>query len=482
MKAIIFSFVIFIFCANVVTAQNPAFYFSAQSTSPDSVLSCPLKVLRFSQMVTFQTSIAWDTTALQFVGLKDFNLLGLDSSSFGMSAVGKGKLTLVWFDPQTSGKSVADSTTICKLKFRMKLNCNLKTDINFSNAPTAQSAAKIINGNASAVNATFTGNSMSSVCAMLLTNAVVKNPNCHDENTGGVNVTLSGGVVPYNFSWSNGANSEDLAGVVSGNYRLTVTDALGTQFVTGIFTLINPIPVSDSSVVTDIKCAGDKSGAIKLFPSGGTPSYTFQWSGPNGLQSTAQNLSQLDGGDYLLLLTDSRGCTVLKSISVGEPEVLILIINSLSLGNNKYRLTAQPIGGTPSYQIKWSTGSTGLTLDNVGPGTYAATLTDQNGCKATAVRMTTAAQGAWENLEIFSLYPNPVTDVLRISLSFLRPTDFVVQLFSVVGQLVLEKKYAAAGEIFEENWLLGALPVGSYFLKISDSDGNFSTQKLSIVR
>lgn len=44
---------------------------------------------------------------------------------------------------------------------------------------------------------------------------------------GSVDALIEGGAPPFVFSWSNGANSEDLIGVGMGEYTLTVTDEVG---------------------------------------------------------------------------------------------------------------------------------------------------------------------------------------------------------------------------------------------------------------
>lgn len=44
---------------------------------------------------------------------------------------------------------------------------------------------------------------------------------------GNIDLTVSGGITPYKYSWSNGSTSQDLTNVVPGNYTVTVTDAKG---------------------------------------------------------------------------------------------------------------------------------------------------------------------------------------------------------------------------------------------------------------
>ena len=59
---------------------------------------------------------------------------------------------------------------------------------------------------------------------------------------------------------------------------------------------------------TDVNCAGDLTGSINLDVSGGTPDYTFDWSGPGGFMSADEDLSDLGAGTYDLVLIDINGC------------------------------------------------------------------------------------------------------------------------------------------------------------------------------
>lgn len=44
---------------------------------------------------------------------------------------------------------------------------------------------------------------------------------------GKIDATVSGGIAPYVYKWSNGATTEDIASLPIGEYSLTITDALG---------------------------------------------------------------------------------------------------------------------------------------------------------------------------------------------------------------------------------------------------------------
>jgi hypothetical protein len=62
---------------------------------------------------------------------------------------------------------------------------------------------------------------------------------------------------------------------------------------------------SDSSA-----CILPVNGSIELCVSGGTPPYSFQWSGPGGFTSTSEDLSGLSAGNYEVIVTDATGHSV----------------------------------------------------------------------------------------------------------------------------------------------------------------------------
>lgn len=57
----------------------------------------------------------------------------------------------------------------------------------------------------------------------------VKDILCFGYNQGEIDIDVKGGVKPYIFSWNNGARTEDLKDVTSGEYSVLITDANGCQ-------------------------------------------------------------------------------------------------------------------------------------------------------------------------------------------------------------------------------------------------------------
>ena len=58
--------------------------------------------------------------------------------------------------------------------------------------------------------------------------------------------------------------------------------------------------------------------------SGGTPTYTYAWSGPNGFTSSTANISNLLAGDYTFIVTDANACSDTETFTIDEPTTLAI--------------------------------------------------------------------------------------------------------------------------------------------------------------
>ncbi|MCE3295065.1 MAG: hypothetical protein K0R65_779 [Crocinitomicaceae bacterium] len=104
----------------------------------------------------------------------------------------------------------------------------------------------------------------------------------------------------YTFTWSNGSVGTSISNVGAGTYTVTGTNGNCTTVAT--FELGQPLAL----VVTG--SAGVST--ITTTVNGGTPGYTYSWTGPNSFTSTSANLSNLTNlGTYTVTVTDQNGCS-----------------------------------------------------------------------------------------------------------------------------------------------------------------------------
>jgi hypothetical protein len=225
--------------------------------------------------------------------------------------------------------------------------------------------------------------------------ALVQPTSCIDDASGAVNLSVSGGTPPYTFVWSNGATTEDLAQLLAGLYKVTVTDANGCTVTTQVNVSKKTFQVA--SQVTNPLCFGDSTGSISLTPSGGTEPYNFEWS--NG--QTGSSVSGLPGGFYQVTVIDSTGCSKLLSYVVTKPTAIIASVSVSGstcngLGGSSINLFIT--GGKPPYTYEWSNGETTEDVDSLSEGEYWVKIKDANGCEIVKEVIVESSQSSWSCL------------------------------------------------------------------------------------
>ncbi|MCX6257272.1 MAG: cohesin domain-containing protein [Bacteroidia bacterium] len=146
-------------------------------------------------------------------------------------------------------------------------------------------------------------------------------------------------------------------------------------------TTIIPVPFIDiqNSLVTDAICQGTSTGNIFATASGGAPPYNYIWW--NG--GTGQTVDNLSAGTYPVLVIDSNECTDTYNFIVQQPFVLTVnpaIMNNQCFDQQNGSVSLSLIGGTSPFLFQWSNGSTGMNQQNLAPGQYFVTITENNGC------------------------------------------------------------------------------------------------------
>ena len=100
---------------------------------------------------------------------------------------------------------------------------------------------------------------------------------CNGASTGAIDLTVTGGVSPYTYVWSNNATTQDISNLAAGTYTVTVTDANGCTKTTSA-TITQPSALDLSVQTTPAPCHGNAGGSVNLTVNGGVPAYAYLWS------------------------------------------------------------------------------------------------------------------------------------------------------------------------------------------------------------
>ncbi len=218
-------------------------------------------------------------------------------------------------------------------------------------------------------------------------------------NNGSMDLTVSGGVAPYSYLWSNGAATEDINGLTQGLYKVTVTYNGSCSKVDSARVYVPP-PLKYTRVLSDyngynVSCFGMANGSIKVTPTGGMAPFVYYWKGPSGFTASTQDVSDLKAGQYVLTITDNNFCSATEIINLTEPGKLGMTFslsasnaggyNLNCAGDNNGYIGIEPLNQVKSVSYLWDDGIFGKTRTNLTAGNYSVIITDANNCYASSV-------------------------------------------------------------------------------------------------
>ncbi len=205
---------------------------------------------------------------------------------------------------------------------------------------------------------------------------------CNGADDGSITLDVSGGTEPCSFLWDSGETTQNIENLEPGTYSVTVTDNKGCNTTAGA-TIEEPDELIAEATPHHITCNGENDGSITLEVSGGTEPYSFLWDSGE----TTQNIENLEPGTYSVTVTDNNGCNTTAEATVEEPDELVAVATPHHItcnGADDGSITLDVSGGTEPYSFLWDSGETTQNIENLEPGTYSVTLTDNSGCNTTA--------------------------------------------------------------------------------------------------
>lgn len=138
--------------------------------------------------------------------------------------------------------------------------------------------------------------------------------------------------------------------------------------------------ISTTTLVANVSCFGGANGSATVTATGNSNSYL--WSPGN---YTTASVSNLSAGNYTVTVNGGNCNITTNTVSITQPSILSssLTANTYTIcKNNVLSLNPSITGGTPSYSVNWSTGSSVSSI-SISPSVstvYNYTVTDANNC------------------------------------------------------------------------------------------------------
>ncbi len=197
-------------------------------------------------------------------------------------------------------------------------------------------------------------------------------------NNGEIEIEIEGGTLPYQIEWSNGQVGTTASGLGFGTHTINVVDANGCTAQLNIDLDNDPLTLQ-SSLEHNI-CFGECNGSIELDISGGILPYSLTWSDGQ----TTPSLTSLCNGMYQATIVDASGSEIISDIfNIESPDQIdidgqVMDISCVGIPDGAIEINAA--GGTMPFEYSWNNGMTDKKINNLSPGIYRVTVTDQNGC------------------------------------------------------------------------------------------------------
>lgn len=218
---------------------------------------------------------------------------------------------------------------------------------------------------------------------------------CAGASDGAIHLSVTGGVPPYLYTWSNEEVTENLLSVPAGSYQLTVLDSVQCAVSSQWFTLPEPplLTVDLLAFEQQGDCVINDVDSLVVQVAGGTGSIDILWN----TGYTGDVLAPAPPGEYSVTVIDEHACTAssaelkvpelrpaLELISLPIPFDTALCAEVQTSGSLQVLIE----GGHEPWQYHWSFGLAGTTTvdtllaDSLAQGVYQITVTDNNGCVA----------------------------------------------------------------------------------------------------
>ncbi|MEM9837441.1 MAG: gliding motility-associated C-terminal domain-containing protein, partial [Bacteroidota bacterium] len=223
---------------------------------------------------------------------------------------------------------------------------------------------------------------------------------CQGESNGGFSFAVTNATPPLTYQYERlggpplgGGNITTLNTPITvndlpaGTYLVNIDDNFGNTRVL-IIDLLDPDLLAvelQSSQFNGFaaSCFGANDASLMALGQGGRPPYVYNWS----TAETTPEIDNLTPGTYRLSLTDALGCALVDSVTITEPDPLVLAANfvdpTCEQPENGMIQVASLTGGVGGYRYRidaLDTFSSSTDFAGLAGGEYTLEVIDANGC------------------------------------------------------------------------------------------------------
>jgi hypothetical protein len=323
----------------------------------------------------------------------------------------------------------------------------------------------------------------------IVIDADIKSPTCNGNCNGYIKTTISGGVGPYRYAWSNGQTGTELNNLCAGKYTLTITDANNCKRIQ-TFNLPDPAPLLVKLGADKTLCNGQ---SLNISAAITDPLAQYAWEGPKNFRATTAAVTLRNEGAYHVLVTDGKGCTGRDTIGITLKNAAIsadFVVSTQVFRNEA--VTLVNISNPRPEKVEWVIpANSGITVIQqtaaVAEIRFANTGVYQLGLRAfvgdcqqvfsksiTVLEAQNFPQpgGAQEPfIQQFEVMPNPNSGQFNVRISLDKQAAIRLRMINIISNELVSDRQESPATQFNVGYHL-SVPAGTYLLLLETPMGN----------
>lgn len=279
---------------------------------------------------------------------------------------------------------------------------------------------------------------------------------CPGMENGTASVKIDGNE-SVDVTWMNGAGEvisytpsatghDEVVNLAPGYYEVVLAGNGVCSATSAVFEIPASDPIVSNAVIIPASCDNEKDGAIVLNPIGGVSPYEINWS--NG--ETAAGIDQLERGEYVAFITDSKGCQQEFAFNVGAVSNLKAAFETT---NDEFEMMNGSVmvdfynTGSSADSYAWNFGDNTLSVNEENPshlfnkkGKYEVTLTvNDEDCVSQFTKSITITNPVEEGSSFSSEVIGTMTDDgVQLMFFFSKERRIQINAYNVLGQQLIQ--------------------------------------------
>jgi hypothetical protein len=333
---------------------------------------------------------------------------------------------------------------------------------------------------------TFSATLRNSVSEMQVS-AIISDSRCYGQNSGSIEVSVTGGAKPYGYTWKNNPSITSHAGnLYKGSYTVNVSDSAGCK-AEQTFTVSEPERPVMLTALSSAACVSQKNGSLKATASGGTPPYRYAVDELKNMNSTG--FFDVYAGRHTVFVLDINNCPAEIRADVTERNSMPDI--NFMLATSRYEadtLVVIDVSEPVPDRVIWQFSPDAILIDSSSfqakvkyahSGVYPVTMTGVFGsCSYTIDKLLDIAPfdplvpnagDHFHGIKTIKISPNPNDSHFELKIELYKKQRLNIKIFDYYSRLIFSDILAPDIYFSRDITLSDALP-GTYVLWVIAED------------